>query len=590
MIKVEYLADSRRICLSTDQQDSGWIEIRRACVEQSEEFVDLGPAKFNLPWWSFLAIRQAIGYYAKEHSVTLAVDAGATKLLTEALTKAKRFEEDGEELCAAEEIVPKLKELGFRRELTDKQIRNIHKLTRHGASATFSVPGAGKTTEALAFFALRRASDTFLLVIAPKNAFAAWEEQVSECLPELENEVCRLVGGQANISRLLGNPKRILLITYQQVPTVIELLGSFMNEYSTMIFLDESHRMKRGTTGVIGQAILSLAHLPCDKLIMSGTPLPNTLGDLVPQFNFLYPEINADENTVIELVQKVFVRTTKKELKLPEVKRIPVAVNLTSSQRHLYTLLRSEAAREAANLRTTDRAALRRFGRSVLRLIQLVSNPLLLAKHPIAHEGLLGQILSEEDSPKLTYVCDRARDLASQGKKTVIWSSFVDNVELIASRLSDLRAEFIHGGVEAGSEEEEDTREAKIWRFHNDAHTYVLVANPAACSEGISLHTVCHNAIYLDRNFNAAQYLQSEDRIHRYGLRPDEITYVEIVYSPDTIDDVVDSRLRAKVKRMGEVLDDPDLNIDPISLDPESTELENEDIREVLDYLKSAEL
>lgn len=586
MVTVEYLADSRRVCLSTDQQSPGWVDIRRACLEQSDEFEDFGPSKFSLPWWSFLAVRQAIGYYAKENDITINVDAAATKLLTEAIAKARNFESNGVELYAPEEIIPRLIETGFERELTDKQVRNIHKLIKHTSSATFSVPGAGKTTEALAFFSLHRTPNTFLLVIAPKNAFAAWEEQVSECLPEMHNEVCRLIGGSANITRLLSEPKRILLITYQQVPTVIELLGGFLNEHPAMIFLDESHRMKRGTSGVIGQAILSLAHLPSNKLIMSGTPLPNSLTDLVPQFNFLYPEIKADESSIKELVQKVFVRTTKKELNLPKVERVSRPIDLTPSQRYLYTLLRSETAREAANLRTTDRVALRRLSRSVLRLIQLVSNPMLLAKHPIAHEGVLGQILSEEDSPKLSYVCDRARELASQGRKTVIWSSFVDNVELIAARLSDLRAEYIHGGVEAGSEEEEDTREAKIKRFHNDEHTYVLVANPAACSEGISLHTVCHNAIYLDRTFNAAQYLQSEDRIHRYGLGPDDITYVEIVYAPDTIDDIVDTRLRAKVKRMGEVLDDPDLNIDPISLDPETTDLEDEDIGEVLDYLK----
>lgn len=589
MIAVEYLEKLRRVCLSTDQQNSGWVEIRRACLEQSDEFEDLGPTKFSMPWWRFLAVRSAIGYYAKEQDITIKIDATATKLLTEAIANAQKFTRNGVEIYSPEKLVSKLKENGFSRKLTDKQIRNVHKLIKYPSAATFSVPGAGKTTEAMAFFSLRRSLDSFLLVIAPKNAFAAWEEQVSECYPELKNEVCRLIGGASNISKLLSTPKRILLITYQQLPTVIDLIGSFLNEKPTMIFLDESHRMKRGTTGVIGKAILSLAHLPNNKLIMSGTPLPNSIADLLPQFNFLYPEIYADESNVKELIQSVYVRTTKKELNLPGISRIPISIDLTPSQRYLYTLLKSEAAREAANLRTSDRAALRRFGSSVLRLIQLVSNPMLLAKHPISHEGLLGEILSEEDSPKVSYVCNRARELASQGKKTVIWSSFVDNVELIASRLSDLRAEFIHGGVEAGSEEEEDTREAKIKRFHYDEHTYVLVANPAACSEGISLHTVCHNAIYLDRNFNAAQYLQSEDRIHRFGLGPNEITNVEIVYSPDTIDDVVDSRLRAKVKRMGEVLDDPDLNIDPIMLDPEITDLELEDVGEILDYLKKEE-
>lgn len=42
--------------------------------------------------------------------------------------------------------------------------------------------------------------------------------------------------------------------------------------------------------------------------------------------------------------------------------------------------------------------------------------------------------------------------LPQRGEKVIIWSSFVQNVELIALRLSDLGAEFIHGGVDAGDE------------------------------------------------------------------------------------------------------------------------------------------
>ena len=79
----------------------------------------------------------------------------------------------------------------------------------------------------------------------------------------------------------------------------------------------------------------------------------------------------------------------------------------------------------------------------------------------------------------------------------LIWSCFVRNVELIAFRLKDLGAEFIHGGVDAGDETELDTREGKIKRFHTDKNCMVLVANPAACSEGISLHKVCQNAIIM---------------------------------------------------------------------------------------------
>jgi len=95
-----------------------------------------------------------------------------------------------------------------------------------------------------------------------------------------------------------------------------------------------------------------------------------------------------------------------------------------------------------------------------------------------------------------------------------------------------------------------------------------MVANPAAASEGISLHTVCQNAIYVDRTFNAAHYLQSEDRIHRLGLRKDQAPTVEILEGRSTIDEIVRLRLGLKVDRMSTVLDDPSLNVDPIPFDP----------------------
>ena len=149
-----------------------------------------------------------------------------------------------------------------------------------------------------------------------------------------------------------------------------------------------------------------------------------------------------------------------------------------------------------------------------------------------------------------------------------------------------LGADYIHGGVEAGSEEEEDTREWKIKKFHQDEKSFVLVANPAACGEGISLHTVCHYALYIDRNYNAAQYLQSEDRIHRLGLSPDIITTVEILFSPDTVDESVRRRLVSKVTQMAKVLDDNSLNIEPFEPDLDSDGITADDAEDFINHLK----
>jgi hypothetical protein len=52
----------------------------------------------------------------------------------------------------------------------------------------------------------------------------------------------------------------------------------------------------------------------------------------------------------------------------------------------------------------------------------------------------------------------------------------------------------------------------------------VIIANPFAVAESILLHKACHNAIYLECSFNAAHFMQSNDRIHRYGLGEDVLT------------------------------------------------------------------
>jgi SNF2 family DNA or RNA helicase len=87
----------------------------------------------------------------------------------------------------------------------------------------------------------------------------------------------------------------------------------------------------------------------------------------------------------------------------------------------------------------------------------------------------------------------------------------------------------------------------------------VLLANPAALGEGVSLHEVCHDAIYLDRTFNAGQYLQSVDRIHRLGLPPDQETRVTFLITTGSIDDRIDQRIAEKAEHLALMLDDPDL-------------------------------
>jgi SNF2 family DNA or RNA helicase len=64
------------------------------------------------------------------------------------------------------------------------------------------------------------------------------------------------------------------------------------------------------------------------------------------------------------------------------------------------------------------------------------------------------------------------------------------------------------------------------------------------------------HAIYLDRTFNAAHYIQSLDRIHRVGMNPSDKVHYYLLQSRDTIDEVIDQRLIEKEARMRRLLDE----------------------------------
>lgn len=605
MLRIDYRETDRRAQIGWDSADERtvWLDvIRRLVFDHAEDASQEDAWRISLPWWSFAALRAHLFEIFRGYGLALGRDFVVGDTAVTLLRQSKR-NVDSHELARKAHAIPesdlrgRLRDLGFGRELSAEQARNVGKIAALPAAATFSVPGAGKTTEALACFFYRAHDDERLLVVAPKNAFAAWDEQITDCMPNLKAQFCRLRGGKEKIAKSLDGDPRFMLISYQQLARVPELIAAHCARYKTHVFLDESHRIKSGTGKQTARAALSLAHLPVGKLIMSGTPMPQSIDDLIPQFAFLYPEIAATTEDVIELIRPVYVRTNKKELGLPPVTRVMAQLPMAPMQRELYKLMKFEVAREAASALTIrSKQAFRSLGRSVARLLQFVSNPALLSSEiGFAHPDLLAAVLAEGDGPKLKYVIKRARQLAHEGQKVLIWSSFVRNVEYISERLADLGAVYIHGGVDAGDEDDDETREGKIKLFHDDPNVRVMVANPAAASEGVSLHRVCHHAIYLDRTFNAAHYLQSEDRIHRFGLPQEQKTTIEIVECTDSVDETVRERLGYKIGQMAEALEDSSLRPDPIPLDPTdiediddySTGLREEDIQALLkDFAK----
>jgi len=107
----------------------------------------------------------------------------------------------------------------------------------------------------------------------------------------------------------------------------------------------------------------------------------------------------------------------------------------------------------------------------------------------------------------------------------------VGNIRMLRKEFHDAGAAMLFGGIPI------DERDRIIRRFQNSQDVRVVVANPAAAREGITL-TAANHAIYMDRTFNLVDYVQSQDRIHRISQhRP---AYIYNVVGKDTIDEYIE--------------------------------------------------
>ncbi len=571
IISIEYDAQREAAIMSCEGDSLNdnwhWNTIIENLYQNASDIIQQDD-KLVIPIHTFISLRLTIASYVKSHRISLSISNEVKQFLTIANTRSYGYALKKTSI-PKEVIQEKLNSVSFHRQLTDNQVNNLCKLAPLPSGATFSVPGAGKTTEALAYFFLNAIPGDKLFVVAPKNAFGAWDEQLSDCTENPDFQFVRLRGGYEKIDKLLRENPAFSIITYQQYPRVADLIERFLRRNNVFMFLDESHRIKSGNSGISAESILRASFLPKRKLIMSGTPMPQSIKDLIPQFHFLYPDRGVNETNVVSLMNPVYVRTTSGQLGIPSVEHRRVLLTMSPLQSNIYQSIKNETKRQLMPLLSDlSKASLREINKKIMKVMQFVSNPALLS-HDMEYifDPQFGELLAKETGPKIDYACKRARELASEGKKVIIWSQFVENVELIAGRLKDLGADYIHGGVDAGDEDENDTREWKIKEFHKNPHKMVLVANPAAASEGISLHKVCQYAIYVDRSFNAAHYLQSEDRIHRLGLAPNQKPIVEIIECEGTLDQVVEERLRTKVEVMAAALNDASLDISAVEYD-----------------------
>ncbi|WP_280511235.1 DEAD/DEAH box helicase [Nocardia farcinica] len=452
-------------------------------------------------------------------------------------------------------------------DLTSFQWRDIKRLLALGHGANFSVPGAGKTRVALAVYAAtrKRGHAQRLLVVAPKSAHEAWEYECANCF---KHPLSTRVDGKS------GDPlAEVRLVNYERLDRSMGDLVEWVRQYRAMVVLDEAHRMKLGANGKYGAACLALGPLAARRLILTGTPAPNGAKDLENLLSFVWPGrgkrvvANAvDGGDLVHasaVLRPLYTRTTKRELGLPPFEPKVRYVDMPQWHAEIYEALKGNFSARAERSRSNIEA----LGRAVLRLLMAAVSPALLLEGVSRYEPLEYQIPPLSPSPEES-LYDLMRNLpryelspkyqetlqivscnASQGRKSIVWTSFVRSLATLEKLLSGYQPVVIHGGTV--------DRNDQLRRFREDPDCHVLISNPATLGEGISLHQVCHDAVYVDRDFMAGRFLQSLDRIHRLGLAPGTETRVTILAARGTVDEIVRVRLDQKLEFMGRILDDP---------------------------------
>ena len=453
-----------------------------------------------------------------------------------------------------------------------------------------------------------------VLVIGPISSFQPWQEEFLQCFGNKRtpsvNILDTLSPDQINNYCRSMLTDEITVVNYEKVRRNADSFKIFLERNKTMLVVDEVHRMKNPLSQT-SIAIRKFGDIPNAKMLLTGTPMPNGYEDLFTQFSFLWPNhktigFTYDQlknfskagpdslyakpsiETLQQNIAPYFVRITKKMLQLPPPEEpIIETIKLTEKEQELYDLINQSKI----NIDPNDITSIRLLRAKVIRLMQVTTNPKLL-KRPlskISYELLFNTSVPGDDeesgnedsfnpktydplvlltsqatktlitnlvedigvSTKLKTALKLIAELVMKGNKVIVWTIFVQTMQdlrtLIQKELG-FKVELLNGQTKKFRAEIIDT-------FKHSPELPVVIANPSAVSESISLHTCCHHAIYLDMSYNAVHYIQSKDRIHRLGLASDAKTFYYYVQAENTIDERVYKRILAKENRMNQAIE-----------------------------------
>lgn len=511
-----------------------------------------------------------------------------------------RLMKDGEiDLESANDFVQFLK-TNLNRKLKDHQLKAALHLLSINNGANFSVPGSGKTTVVLSVFGYLRSKGEIdsLFVLGPPACFGPWiteYELVFGKAPkyeifaggDIEERHDRYRVNKATMANLYLSSFQTLQKDWKYVRNLLKLHG-----IRFYFVVDEAHYIKQ-IDGAWAKSVLMVSNFARKRCILTGTPFPNSYNDAFNLFEALWPgcsplttadrhkignytrrrELEKAADILDKKIGPLFYRVRKTDLNLaPQIFHEPIMIEMNENERLIYDIIVDHIKKLSKSdyVKNYDVLMKLRRGR-MIRLRQCISYAKTLrtaipeyeediTKNNISLSKMIKDYDSIETPAKIETLLSIVSKLRKISEKVVIWSNFIDTLKLITSlfKKADENVELIYGATptQNSSVKDELTREEIVKRFsEKDGGIDILVANPAACAESISLHKACSNAIYYDLTYNCAQYIQSLDRIHRVGGSEDKEAHYYFLQYKRTIDQDILSNVRGKDQNMRTVID-----------------------------------
>ena len=327
------------------------------------------------------------------------------------------------------------------------------------------------------------------------------------------------------------NRYNIVLVTYGLLRRDIELLEKYRYTY---VILDESQNIKNPASMTYHSVVL----LQCEhRLVLTGTPIENSLKDLWAQFNFINPGLlgsadgfrkhfihpitrEGNENArkrLQQIIRPFFLRRTKQQVapELPPLTEEVVYCEMTPEQREVYQ-------KEKNALRNT--ILQERYKNSfvalngITRLRQLANHPQMVLPEYTGGSGKMEQVL------------DAFETLVSEGHKVLIFSSFVTHLKFLADAFTQ------HGWQYAMLTGSTLDRESEIARFSTRQDVSAFFISLKAGGVGLNL-TDADYVFIIDPWWNPAAEMQAESRAHRIGQDKQVFAYRFI--TADTIEEKI---------------------------------------------------